>query len=77
MIVCVCRRVSDRDIARAVKQGCASFDELQFELGVATGCGACRDCAKDVFRRARSAQGAEIDTQAGTRPLPVRMLQPA
>ncbi len=77
MIVCVCRRVSDRDIARAVKNGCTSFDELQFELGVATGCGACRDCAKDVFQRARSAHGAEIGTQTGPRPVPVRVLQPA
>jgi bacterioferritin-associated ferredoxin len=44
MIVCVCRRVSDRDIARAAHQG-LSFDEIQLELGVATQCGRCEDCA--------------------------------
>jgi bacterioferritin-associated ferredoxin len=49
MIVCVCHRVSDRDIARAVQHGCASFDELQDELRVASGCGACDDCARDTF----------------------------
>jgi hemin uptake protein HemP len=32
MIVCICHRVSDRDIARAAREGCARFDELQFEL---------------------------------------------
>lgn len=47
MIVCVCRRVSDRDIARAAHQG-LSFDEIQFELGVGTQCGRCTDCACSI-----------------------------
>jgi bacterioferritin-associated ferredoxin len=51
MIVCICHRVSDRDIARAAHEGCASFDELQTELYVATGCGACRDCAHATFHQ--------------------------
>ncbi len=49
MIVCVCRRVSDRDIEREVRQGCNSFDDLQIDLGVATSCGACTDCAVQTF----------------------------
>ena len=49
MIVCICLRISDRDIAREVRDGCASFDELQLELGVATRCGACGDCARKTF----------------------------
>ena len=49
MIVCICHRVSDRDIAHAARHGCASFDELQDELGVATACGACADCAREIF----------------------------
>ena len=49
MIVCVCHRVSDRDIARAAQAGCASFDDLQFELSVATACGRCHDCAQQTF----------------------------
>ncbi|MGJ7579984.1 (2Fe-2S)-binding protein [Variovorax sp. RHLX14] len=47
MIVCVCRRVSDRDIARHARAG-MTFDEVQFELGVATQCGRCEGCARDV-----------------------------
>lgn len=50
MIVCVCHRVSDRDIARAVQGGCSSFDELQAELRVSTSCGKCRDCALATFQ---------------------------
>ena len=51
MIVCVCRRVSDRHIAAAVRDGCTSFEELQAELGVATGCGACTGCARETLER--------------------------
>lgn len=47
MIVCVCHRVSDRDIARHVRAG-LDFDDIQFELGVATQCGQCESCARDV-----------------------------
>ena len=47
MIVCVCRRISDRDITRHAKAG-MGFDEIQFELGVATQCGQCEGCARDV-----------------------------
>ncbi len=49
MIVCLCHRISDRDIQVAVKSGTASFDELQDDLRVATACGCCRDSALEVF----------------------------
>jgi bacterioferritin-associated ferredoxin len=49
MIVCLCHRISDRDIAQAVHSGCGSFDELQDELRVASSCGACHDCARETF----------------------------
>jgi bacterioferritin-associated ferredoxin len=49
MIICVCHRVSDRDIAREARAGCASFDMLQDELRVGTACGACADHARDCF----------------------------
>ena len=50
MIVCVCRRVSDREIARHARAG-MSFDEIQFELGVATQCGQCEGCAREVMEQ--------------------------
>jgi bacterioferritin-associated ferredoxin len=50
MIVCLCHRVSDRDIACAAQGGCTSFDELQFKLSVATSCGKCHDCARETFQ---------------------------
>jgi bacterioferritin-associated ferredoxin len=45
VIVCVCRRISDRDIARAAYEG-MSFDDLQMEFGVATQCGSCESDAR-------------------------------
>ncbi len=54
MIVCVCRRVSDRDIARHARAG-MSFDEIQFELGVASQCGQCEGCARDVVAQCNPA----------------------
>jgi bacterioferritin-associated ferredoxin len=47
MIVCVCRRVSDREIARHAHAG-MDFETIQFELGVATQCGRCESCAREV-----------------------------
>ncbi len=49
MIVCICHRISERDIVAHAKQG-KSFDEIQFDLGVATCCGRCEDCARQLMR---------------------------
>lgn len=70
MIVCICHRVSDRDIAREVRDGCTSFEALQDELRVGTRCGACTDCARKTFaacqptREARSARMPLVLAQA-------------
>ena len=50
MIVCVCRRISDREIARYAHAG-ISFDDIQFELGVATQCGCCENTAGQPVQR--------------------------
>jgi bacterioferritin-associated ferredoxin len=71
MIVCVCNRVSDRDIARAVDGGCASFEELQAELRVGTRCGACRRCAQSTFDRQLALQGGDCACA------PVELVRPA
>ncbi|WP_322033160.1 bacterioferritin-associated ferredoxin [Paraburkholderia sp. J76] len=49
MIVCVCKSVSDRTIRASIEDGMDSFDELQFELGVATCCGKCEESVRDVM----------------------------
>jgi len=69
MIVCVCRRVSDRDIARHARAG-MSFDDIQFELGVATQCGNCESCARDVVAQCNAVHPVAAvagESQAHTR----------
>jgi bacterioferritin-associated ferredoxin len=49
MIVCLCHRVSDRAIREAVQDGTHCFETLQDETRVASSCGCCHDCAREVF----------------------------
>jgi bacterioferritin-associated ferredoxin len=49
MIVCVCNNISDREIRQAVDMGLSTMGELRRELGVATCCGKCAPCAKEVL----------------------------
>ncbi len=65
MIVCVCNNISDREIQQAVGLGVSSMEELRGDLGVATCCGQCFACAKDVLDEALQTQGE-----------PIRLLQP-
>jgi len=55
MIVCLCHRVSDRDIERAVASGTHCFEVLQDETRLASSCGCCLDCAREVFDAALDA----------------------
>ena len=71
MIVCVCRRVSDQQIRQAAAEGAHSLECLQFDLGVATQCGRCADCASRVLCEARSA-----DAKSARLPALIPVLQP-
>lgn len=52
MYVCICHRVTDGEIRRAVASGIASVEGLGSQLGVGTGCGRCVECAGRVLREA-------------------------
>ncbi len=58
MIVCVCARVSDRQIREAAANGAHSLECLQVGLGVAMRCGNCADCAREVLGDACTRDGA-------------------
>ena len=49
MYVCVCNKVTDRQIRKAAKKGCRGLDDLRRELGVATCCGCCAEMAGDIL----------------------------
>ena len=81
MIVCVCRRVSDHQIRQAAADGVTTLDELQMELGVATQCGRCAECACDVLAKANGASRADAASGAAVAWIPAaragRVTQPA
>lgn len=52
MYVCLCHGITDKDIRSAVADGATHVDELANELGVATSCGDCKSCARDVMNSA-------------------------
>lgn len=65
MIVCVCNRVSDREIVRHARAG-LSFDDIQLELGVATCCGRCEGCAREMVAQCTPGQAvAALHNEAG------------
>ena len=77
MIVCVCHRVSDREIARHARAG-MGFEEIQFELGVATQCGQCERCARDVVAQcSASCPTANIQHTSQLMQVKWQTLQPA
>lgn len=60
MIVCICQRVSDKTIAAQAHAG-RSFDEIQFDLGIAMQCGRCEDCARAIVDKCHSEQSTHVE----------------
>lgn len=48
MYVCLCKGITDRDIAQSVHRGACSFREVREELGVSTQCGKCACLARAI-----------------------------
>ena len=65
MIVCVCNRISDREITRQARAG-MSFDDIQLELGVATCCGRCESCARELVDQCSVSRPVAALHDAGT-----------
>jgi bacterioferritin-associated ferredoxin len=49
MYICICNAITDKQIRRAAKAGVTNINKLQAELGVATGCGSCREAASKIL----------------------------
>ena len=50
MYVCVCHAVTDSQVRQAVHQGATMMRDLRQQLGVASECGRCACCARDILR---------------------------
>ncbi len=52
MYVCICNRVTESDIRRAVLEGTSRLKRLQRRLQVGADCGSCLEEAQQCLRRA-------------------------
>lgn len=48
MIVCHCRRITDRQIRKVVREGASSVGEVARACGAATGCGGCATVVHEI-----------------------------
>jgi bacterioferritin-associated ferredoxin len=49
MYVCLCHGISEKRLQQAIVEGARSFEQLQSCTGVATCCGACEPCAREML----------------------------
>lgn len=52
MYVCLCKGITDHQIRAEVQQGADTLRDVSRRLGVATQCGKCAGCARQVIREA-------------------------
>lgn len=67
MIVCLCHRISDRDIRRAATEGVRDFDTLQDDTCIARNCGCCEETAREIFDEACAAAPQPVRIAAAIR----------
>jgi bacterioferritin-associated ferredoxin len=52
MIVCLCHRISDREIVQAARDGVTDFEALQDDTCLSRNCGCCETVAREIFEAA-------------------------
>jgi len=60
MIVCQCKRVSDRKVAACVRKGCTSLRELCASTGAGRDCGSCVRQLREMLDDLRPAPLPEV-----------------
>lgn len=60
MIICICKRISDREIQECVSNG-LDFDGVQFELGVSMQCGCCEMSARQLISDCKTGNGENLN----------------
>ena len=53
MYVCICNAITDKQIRKAAESGVQDLWGLQRELGVAAGCGSCKEMASEILSESR------------------------
>ena len=56
MYVCLCNAITENEIRQAAALGMTKLEDLKDGLGVATCCGTCESCAREILQEATSCQ---------------------
>jgi bacterioferritin-associated ferredoxin len=64
MYVCICQGISEKRLQQAIREGARSFEQLQSCTGVATCCGACEPCAREMLGERAASDTTERQAQA-------------
>ena len=56
MIVCICNRVTESEVRKAARAGCATPEKAYACLGCEVQCGCCLDYAQEVIDEERGAR---------------------
>ena len=64
MIVCICRGVSDKQVAKAIDNGAQSLRDLQ-RCGIGDECGSCHNVLRNMLMQAAAAQAQPCPACAG------------
>jgi len=58
MYVCLCNAITDSQIREAADAGAKDLSDLQRKLGVASGCGSCKEAAAEILTESRQQRQA-------------------
>ena len=64
MYLCVCNRVTERQVKKAIHEGAVTVAQLKLELDVASRCGSCGDCLHDYLAQAFEDETADLSFAA-------------
>lgn len=54
MLICHCKRVTDRDIKKAIHKGAWTLDDVIKRTGCCMGCGTCEDAVQGILDKEMS-----------------------
>jgi bacterioferritin-associated ferredoxin len=60
MLVCHCKRVYDRQIRHAAREGAVSVQAVARECGAGAGCGGCHSAIEDILVEERASCAVEL-----------------
>ncbi|MEL7187668.1 MAG: bacterioferritin-associated ferredoxin [Pseudomonadota bacterium] len=60
MYVCICNAITDKEIRKAAEAGASDLWSLERELGVAAGCGSCREMASEILGEHRKTEANKV-----------------